>query len=91
MGGDRERYKVEEGGYPAVEGGLLVAGLDVGLPLIHTPGLTRAEYRSAFIHQALTLTTTSLISTSVFIRGLTFPVRECPPPVPDSEDRRILQ
>ena len=46
VGREGERHKVEEGGYPAVEGRLLVAHLDVCLPLLPTPVLTRSEYLS---------------------------------------------
>ena len=81
MGRDRERDKVEEGGYPAVEGRLLVARLDVGLPLLDTPGLTRAEYLSANNHHTLTLTTNT--NTLILILILI--------PHPQSHDLLLLQ
>ena len=43
VGGHAEGDQVQQGGYPAVQGRLLVAGMEVGLPLLGAPVSTELE------------------------------------------------
>ena len=70
---ERESDKVEESGYPAIQGGLLVTSLDVGLPFRPAPGLTKSDRHKSWQYSE---------------HKLTSPVRECPPPKPGCQDRR---
>ena len=52
VAGDGQGDQVEQGGDPAVEGGLLVAGVQGSHPLLHTALLTRlTAHRGTFTRQ----------------------------------------